>query len=112
MVNNKLKYIQRSILRPKLQHRCTCCAKICVRSQVLVSFGVNDSNNERILLKDLKVEEISIDHIWVKCEELNDVKRYRKGLTITFTALISSYQKIGGRVGIGLFDIKDIEIEN
>ena len=112
MVNNKLKYIKRSILRPKLHRRCLCSARICARSQVLVSFGINDCNNERILLKEVKVEDIYIDHVWVKCEELNDIVRYKKGLVITFTALISSYQKIGGRVGIGLFDLEDIEIEN
>jgi len=111
-MSNNLKHIQRNILRPKLNKRCRCKGKICARSQVLFSFGANDGNNERILIKDVKVEDIPIDHFWVKCKELNDVKRFKKDVVITFNALISSYQKMGARVGIGLNDLQNIEIGN
>ena len=111
-MKNRLKNIQRSILRPKLHRRCKCKGMICARSHVLFSYGINNSNNERILLKDVKVEDILIDHIWIRCKELNDIKRFKIGLIINFNALVSSYQKAGGRVGIGLADLQNIEIIN
>ena len=108
----RFKRIQRAILHPKLQKVCKCRGIIVCTSQVWGSFGINDDNNKRILLSHVSVEDVLVDHVWVKSKELNDKKKYIKGLIICFDALIHSYQKINGAVGIGLFDLKNIEISN
>ncbi|KKM80033.1 hypothetical protein LCGC14_1343910, partial [marine sediment metagenome] len=107
---NRFKRINRSVLRPMLYQVCKCRGKIVRATQVWGSFGVNDNNNKRILLKNVSVEKISVDHVWVKAKELNNKYKFRKGLIIFFNALIHPYQKINGVVGIGLFDLKNIEI--
>ena len=106
----RFKRIQRAKLRPKLHRVCKCNGKVVSFSQVWGSFGVNDDNNKRILLSNVFVEDVLIDHVWVKSKELNNKNKYRKGLNIFFDALVHSYQKINGAVGIGLFDLKNIEI--
>ncbi|HEC39776.1 hypothetical protein LCGC14_0525660 [marine sediment metagenome] len=109
---NKFKRINRSVLGPKLHKVCKCKGIIVCVSQVWGSFGVNDNNNKRILLSNVSVENIFIDHVWVKSKELNNRNRFRKGFVIFFNALIHPYQKINGAVGIGLFDLTNIEIRN
>ncbi len=107
---NKLKYIHRSNLRSKLNKRCTCIGRIVAYSYVWGSFGFNDGNHKRVLLKKVSVDDININHVWVKSMEQNNFKVYKKGCYIIFNALVSSYQKINGSVGIGLFDLKNIQI--
>ncbi len=105
----RFKRIQRAILRPKLHKVCRCRGKITCTSQVWGSFGVNDDNNKRILLSNVTVDNILIDHIWVKSKELNDKKKYYQGTVIVFDSFVNSYQKINGAVGLGLFNLKNIE---
>ena len=107
---NKHKHVQRTKLRFKLNQVCQCKGKIVVRSHVDYSFGINDGNSVRILLKDISIEDINIDHVWVKCDELNDAINFQKGRIIYFIALVLSYQKINGSVAIGLFDLKNIKL--
>ena len=109
---NRLKRISRSVLRPVLYKMCDCKGKIDRTTQVWGSFGVNDTNNKRILLTNVIVQKFFVDHVWVKSKELNNKKKFRKGLVLFFNALIHPYQKINGAVGIGLFDLKNIEISN
>lgn len=105
----RFKRIQRAILRPKLHKICKCRGKIICTSQIWGSFGVNDDNNKRILLSNVTVDDILIDHIWVKLKELNDKNKYYQGTVIVFDSFVNSYQKINGAVGLGLFNLKNIE---
>ncbi len=107
--NYKFKHIKRANLRPKLFQRCRCSGKIVCYSHVFYSFGLNDGNNIRILLKCVNVEGINVDHVWIKSRLLNNSRIY-KGKSIKFDAIVSSYQKINGDVGIGLVDLQNIKI--
>ena len=109
---NRLKRISRSVLRPVLYKMCHCKGKIDRATHVWGSFGINDTNNKRILLTNVSVEKFFVGHVWVKSKELNNKNKFRKGLLIFFNALIHPYQKINGGVGIGLFNLKNIEIRN
>lgn len=103
------KGIYRARLQPKLHKICKCKGKIVRASLVWGSFGVNDGNNKRILLSDVSVEEVFIDHVWVKSKELNNKNKFHQGTVIIFEAFVNSYQKINGSVGIGLFDLRNVE---
>lgn len=48
--------------------------------------------------------------IWII--EKNDAKKFREGAMIKFVAYVASYQKNGGRFGIGLGALQNVEINN
>ena len=106
---DRFKVTQRAKLRPKLHKVCKCRGKIVCNSRVWGSFGINNDNNKRILLSNVSVEDVLIDHVWVKSKELNDKRKYHQGIEIIFDAFVNSYQKINGAVGLGLFDLKNID---
>ena len=104
-----LKQISRSILRSKLTERCICQGIVQAYSRVWGSFGMNQGNNIRVLLKNVEIDNIHIDHMWVNCIELNKKEIY-EGRTVKFNALVYPYQKSYNRVGIGLIDLQDIHL--
>lgn len=109
-MKSRFKNVGRARLRSKLHKRCKCSGIIKRSTQVWGSFGVNDANNKRVLLSNVFVENILINHVWVKSRELNNKSKYMQGAIISFEAYINSYQKINGSIGIGLFYLNQISL--
>lgn len=108
-LKSKFKYIKRKILSPLLRKRCKCSGVIKAYSQVWGSFGLNRGNFIRILLTHVNVTKIPIDHLWVECPKLNNSSKF-KNKKVSFNAMVSSYQKLNGNIGIGLVDLQNIQI--
>lgn len=109
-MKSRFKNVYRTILRSKLHKRCKCSGIINRSTQVWGNFGVNDDNNKRVLISNVFIEKILIDHVWVKSKELNNKNKYMQGTIISFEAYINSCQKINGSVGIGLFNLNQISL--
>ncbi len=95
------KQIGRGQLRSFLNKRCECYGKIICRSKVWGNFGINDGNKTRILLHEVKIECVKLQHIWTNLEIIS---KYHYSFLIRMKFIKKIINKIPIHCSILLFN--------
>lgn len=88
-------------LRKYLEKRCHCSGKIFQYKNVYNKFPI------RTQLRQMKINRVSVDHVWIECEDL--YKYFLKGEAITFIADVYFYCRNNGTRAYSLCNLQNIK---